>query len=100
MGGGDGFLSAAQTSAKARGENIEPVKKKKKENPVGKPRPPKGRRSGVATPLTLDDDSNISGTATPMDEDGDADEGMDVEVDNGVHREIITCELCMCEYRS
>ncbi|EKD03479.1 hypothetical protein A1Q2_02197 [Trichosporon asahii var. asahii CBS 8904] len=71
IGGGDGFLSAAQTAAKARGEPIEPVKKKKKENPIGKPRSSlKGRRSGVATPMTIDD-SEMSGTATPMEVDED-----------------------------
>lgn len=87
IGGGDGFLSAAQTAAKARGEPIEPVKKKKKENPIGKPRSSlKGRRSGVATPMTIDD-SEMSGTATPMEVDED-EEGEMIE-DRG---EVITCE--------
>lgn len=87
IGGGDGFLSAAQTAAKARGEPIEPVKKKKKENPIGKPRSSlKGRRSGVATPMTIDD-SEMSGTATPMEVDED-EEGEMLE-DRG---EVITCK--------
>lgn len=89
IGGGDGFLSAAQTAAKARGEPIEPVKKKKKENPIGKPRSSlKGRRSGVATPMTIDD-SEMSGSATPMEVDED-EEGEMLE-DRG---EVITCEYC------
>ncbi|GMK55577.1 hypothetical protein CspeluHIS016_0206330 [Cutaneotrichosporon spelunceum] len=71
VGGGDGFLSAAQTAAKARGEPIEPVKKKKKENPVGKKKMP--RRSGVSTPMTLDDESVMSGTTTPYEDDEDGD---------------------------
>lgn len=90
VGGGDGFLSAAQTAAKARGEPIEPVKKKRKENPVGKVKAKPPRRSGISTPATLDDESVVSGTATPF-EDEDAPivpvEGM---------REIITCKwLCV-----
>jgi INO80 complex subunit C len=85
VGGGDGFLSAAQTAAKARGEPIEPAKKKKKENPVGKKKVP--RRSGVSTPMTLDDESVMSGTATPFDED----EEMEVEAVEG-GKEVITCE--------
>lgn len=106
VGGGDGFLSAAQTAAKARGEPIEPVKKRKKENPIGKPRASaaagagagaalKGRRpghgsgSGVATPMTLDE-SEMSGTATPMDVDGDGDDDEDVLPDD--RAEVITCE--------
>lgn len=82
VSGGDGFLSAAQTQAKARGEPIEPPKKKKKENPVGKPKSKKGVRSGVATPLTVDDESVVSGTATPF---------LDMELDTGVNYEVITC---------
>lgn len=93
VGGGDGFLSAAQTAAKARGEPIEPVKKKKKENPVGKPkvRPPlrgAAGRSGVSTPMTLDDESVLSGTATPF-EDAES-EVLPLVVEG--QREIITCK--------
>lgn len=91
MSGGDGFLSAAQCAARARGEVIEPAKKKKKENPIGKPKNLKGRRSGISTPLTIDDESVVSGTATPNDEEQ---EDTPMEIDNPpvVNREIITCE--------
>lgn len=94
VGGGDGFLSAAQTAAKARGEPIEPAKKKRKENPVGKPKiKPGQRRSGISTPMTVDDESVMSGTATPFEdaegEEGEG-EGEGMVVDGG--KEIITCE--------
>lgn len=81
IGGGDGFLSAAQTQAKARGETIEPPKKKKKENPVGKPKikKPGPIRSGLSTPAI--DEESVSGTATPF----------EVPIPDG--KEIITCEL-------
>jgi INO80 complex subunit C len=91
VSGGDGFLSAAQCAARARGEVIEPPKKKKKENPIGKPKGYnlKGRRSGLSTPMTLDDESVVSGTATPnFDDNEEEGEGAAAPV---VHREIITC---------
>ena len=97
VSGGDGFLSAAQCAARARGEVIEPAKKKKKENPIGKPKNLKGRRSGISTPLTVDDESVVSGTATPNDE--ETEEAIAVEGEGNanaapvVNREIITCEL-------
>lgn len=86
-------MSAAQCAARARGEPVEPPKKKKKENPIGKPKPNKGRRSGISTPLTLDDESVMSGTATPNDY--EPEEVLEVYPDPAgvIHREIITCEL-------
>jgi hypothetical protein len=73
VSGGDGFLSAAQTAAKARGEPIDVGKKKK--NPPGMNRPKgwnlKGRRSGVATPMTME---SGSGSGTPAREEDDEEE--------------------------
>lgn len=100
VSGGDGFLSAAQTAAKARGEPIEPQKKKKKENPVGRTKVLSGaaaqraranaNRSGFNTPLTIDDESVMSGTVTPAE---DEDDKMEIDGlgDEVIHREIITC---------
>ncbi|WOO81304.1 Chromatin-remodeling complex subunit ies6 [Vanrija pseudolonga] len=99
VSGGDGFLSAAQTAAKARGEPIEPQKKKKKENPVGRTKVLSGaaaqraranaNRSGFNTPLTIDDESVMSGTVTPAE---DEDDKMEIDGlgDEVIHREIIT----------
>ncbi|RSH87473.1 chromatin-remodeling complex subunit ies6 [Saitozyma podzolica] len=73
VSGGDGFLSAAQTAAKARGEPIDVGKKKK--NPPGMNRPKgwnlKGRRSGVGTPMTME---SGSGSGTPAREEDDEEE--------------------------
>ncbi|TXT13789.1 hypothetical protein VHUM_01156 [Vanrija humicola] len=82
VSGGDGFLSAAQTAAKARGETIEPQKKKKKENPVGRTKA-NANRSGFNTPLTIDDESVMSGTVTPAE---DEDDKMDID---GLGEEVI-----------
>jgi INO80 complex subunit C len=110
VSGGDGFLSAAQTAAKARGEPIDVGKKKK--NPPGMNRPKgwnlKGRRSGVATPMTME---SGSGSGTPAREEDDEEEDEEgtaaaasaavlggpeeskQDQDNGEPRkEIITCQ--------
>jgi INO80 complex subunit C len=108
ISGGDGFLSAAQTAAKARGEPIEVGKKKK--NPAGMNRPKgwnlKGRKSGVATPMTVE--SGGSGTGTPAREEEDDEEEADAEevVAPGIEangsaelrQEIITCKWTVLRY--
>lgn len=114
--GGDGFLSAAQTQAKARGEAIEiPGKKKKATGAAGGlglnvPRP-KGwnlknrgaNKSGAATPSTAVSAGGTggSGVSTPMlvdeeaeddDEDGTAVAEPPAEESSVPKKEIITCE--------
>ena len=105
VSGGDGFLTAAQTAARARGEVVETGGKKKKgpkDGPSKRGFNLKGRAakgvgggsvSGVATPMTEDMES---GQTTPMvdddegeDEDGDGQVG---QVNGMSSKEIITCE--------
>jgi INO80 complex subunit C len=108
VSGGDGFLSAAQTAAKARGEPIDVGKKKK--NPPGMNRPKgwnlKGRRSGVATPMTMESGSGSGTPAREEDDEEEDEEGtgaaavalggaeeLKQDQDNGGPRkEIITCQ--------
>ncbi|WRT66275.1 uncharacterized protein IL334_003228 [Kwoniella shivajii] len=94
LSGGDGFLSAVHTAAKARGEVIDITKKKKSTGGgianLGKPRGNianlmKGRMKRDSTGLSSitgngngEDSVNPSGTTTPAIEDED-DDGMDVD---------------------
>ena len=103
VSGGDGFLTAAQTAAKARGEIVEVGSKKKKANPVGAAARKgnvgnlKGRRSGVGTPLLGEEGSGMTTLADDGEEEegGGADGADDVGVragDGGPRKEIITCQ--------
>ncbi|ORX36752.1 hypothetical protein BD324DRAFT_627032 [Kockovaella imperatae] len=96
VSGGDGFLSAAQTAAKARGEVVELGTKKKKPKTELSKRGLnlKGRGSrissvvgsGAGTPMTEDLES---GQTTPvMDE--TMEEKVEMALDNGPRKEIIT----------
>ncbi|WWD17385.1 hypothetical protein CI109_101826 [Kwoniella shandongensis] len=98
LSGGDGFLSAAQTAAKARGEVIDIAKKKKgsgagasgssiggKKGNLANLLKGRMKRSatgtGTATPTGGGDDSVMpSGATTPADGDGDA---MDIDGEGG-----------------
>ena len=111
VSGGDGFLSAAQTAAKARGEVLEVGTKKKKLKTEFSRRGLnlKGRASrfgsvigtasGAATPMTEDLDS---GQSTPMQGEGeDEEDGTGEGAENGVdmsglpRKEVITCESAL-----
>ena len=100
VAGGDGFLSAAQTAAKARGEVLEvgrPKKKPKLEfGKRGMNLKGRGSRlgsvagtaSGMATPMT---EELESGQTTPV-ADGDDVKELEGKLDGIVRKEVITCE--------
>ena len=100
MGGGDGFLPANLTLARARGEVIEPGGKKKKVLGVGgvpnkrgynlKNRKSLNGASGVSTPAT---EGMESGQSTPMVEDEEEDEA-EAELTEVLPpgKEVFTCE--------
>ena len=101
VGGGDGFLPANLTLARARGEVIEPGGKKKKVLGVGGVPNKRGynlknrkslNASGVSTPAT---EGMESGQSTPMVDEEEEDEP-DVEMADALPpgREVFTCELC------
>jgi len=103
VGGGDGFLPANLTLARARGEVIEPGGKKKKVLGVGGVPNKRGynlknrkslNASGVSTPAT---EGMESGQSTPMVDEEEEDEA-DVEMVDALPpgREVFTCESELC----
>ncbi|ORY34082.1 hypothetical protein BCR39DRAFT_518394 [Naematelia encephala] len=78
-GGGDGFLSAAQTLAKARGEPIEMGGKKKKVNPIGRVKVLSGAaargKAGKASGAAGDIGGGGGGSSSKVSEDEDGEEG-------------------------
>lgn len=119
VSGGDGFLTASQTAARARGEVVEPAGSKKKKTGPGAggggvnnlPNKRgfnlKNRKSGGSnTPLTQDGVLE-SGQTTPNtgnngDDDGEGEDEEEEGADQAVkgdlelnvpHKEVITCEL-------
>ena len=98
VSGGDGFLSAAQTSAKARGETIEVGTKKKKANPVGVKKGNlanlmRGRKSGASTPTIVEEEGGGGVSRASTAEPGE--EGEEEGVVEVFRNDIITCQ---CSY--